>query len=69
MRELLEQFKAASKQRKRYRREIMKTMRQYKNLFHNDSWILHKMDNNYMKDLTDNRLIDYLNFIIENRKR
>jgi hypothetical protein len=69
MRTLLEQFQEASKYRKKLRKEIIKIIRQYKNLFHSDGWILYKMENNYMGDLSDNHLRKYLEFIIENRKK
>jgi len=67
--ELLEQFKESSIQRKKYRRQIIKIIRQHRNLFHNDGLILHKMDCNYMGDLSDPQLAKYLEFIIENRSR
>jgi len=58
--ELLEQFKESSIQRKKYRRQIIKIIRQHRNLFHNDGRILRKMELNYMGDLSDPQLAKYL---------
>jgi len=69
MRELREQFKETSIQRKKYRGQIIRILRQYKNLFYDDGWILRKMEFNYMGDLSDSQLEYYLKFVIENRSR
>lgn len=69
MRELLEQFKEVSKKRTRLRKQIINIMRQKRNIFANDERLLRKMRLNYMGDLTDPKLMKYLEVIIIKHNR
>lgn len=69
MRELLEQFKEVSKKRTRLRKQIINIIRQKRNIFANNDWLLRKMRLNYMGDLTDSKLIKYSEDIIIKHNR
>lgn len=46
--------------RRRVRRKICAKLREHKDMFEGNWWLLNKINNNYMSDLSDAKLIFYL---------
>jgi len=65
MKQLLEDLKNASTERKRLRKTAIKILRNHKEHFmrNGNYWIVRKMNNNYMTDLSDLKLMSYLEYL------
>ena len=52
-----------SSSRKILRRQLCAKIRQHKHLFEDDGWVYRKIENGYLGDLSDDRIIGYCNII------
>lgn len=62
--EVVELLKFHSKERTKHRRELCKFLRRYRHKFKTDWWLLRKMNGGWLGDLTDKKIIEYCEKIL-----
>lgn len=65
--QLIERLTHHKTERTRIRKILFKQLRSHKHLIY-DAWLLRKMEENYLGDLSDNKLIKYVKELDELRE-
>jgi hypothetical protein len=67
MKNLLSEFDEVRKNRLKYRKKVIKTLRENKQFFEtkNYGYLIRKMNWNYMGDLSDPKLLFYLRMLVD----